>query len=312
MVMFSIFRRKNNVRTALTPTRESWMGKISKILSRPDIDEGIWEDIEELLISSDLGSVLTNILIDRIKIKCAQLDKLQASVVFDVLKQEIIEMIGRGRNILPDNSDSNPKGPLVVLVVGVNGVGKTTSVAKMAQYFKDADKTVIIAASDTYRAAAIEQILSWGNKIDVDVISHVAGGDPAAVAFDAVEAGKARGVDIVLVDTAGRLHTKSNLMDEMKKIKRVISKVDQDAPHEVILVMDACTGQNGLVQARSFVESVDCTGVFLAKLDGTSKGGIVVPIVHDLGIPVLFVGTGESISDIAPFSSDDFVEDLFS
>lgn len=310
--MFSIFRRKNNIRTALTPTRESWMGKISNILTRSGVDEGIWEDIEELLISSDLGSVLTNILIDRIKIKCAKLDKPEVSVVFDILKQEIVELIGHSRDIVPDNSGSNPKRPLVVLVVGVNGVGKTTSVAKMAQYFKDSDKTVIIAAADTYRAAAIEQILSWGSKIDVDVISHVMGGDPAAVAFDAVEAGKARGVDIVLVDTAGRLHTKSNLMDEVKKIKRVIAKVDENAPHEVILVMDACTGQNGLVQARSFVESVDCTGVFLAKLDGTSKGGIVVPIVHDLGIPVLFVGTGESISDIAPFSSDDFVEDLFS
>ena len=310
--MFSIFRRKNNIRTALTPTRESWMGKISNILTRSGVDEGIWEDIEELLISSDLGSVLTNILIDRIKIKCAQLDKPEVSVVFDILKQEIVELIGHSRDIVPDNSGSNPKRPLVVLVVGVNGVGKTTSVAKMAQYFKDSDKTVIIAAADTYRAAAIEQILSWGSKIDVDVISHVMGGDPAAVAFDAVEAGKARGVDIVLVDTAGRLHTKSNLMDEVKKIKRVIAKVDENAPHEVILVMDACTGQNGLVQARSFVESVDCTGVFLAKLYGTSKGGIVVPIVHDLGIPVLFVGTGESISDIAPFSSDDFVEDLFS
>ena len=310
--MFSIFRRKNNIRTALTPTRESWMGKISNILTRSGVDEGIWEDIEELLISSDLGSVLTNILIDRTKIKCAQLDKPEVSVVFDILKREIVELIGPSRDIVPDNSGSNPKRPLVVLVVGVNGVGKTTSVAKMAQYFKDSDKTVIIAAADTYRAAAIEQILSWGSKIDVDVISHVMGGDPAAVAFDAVEAGKARGVDIVLVDTAGRLHTKSNLMDEVKKIKRVIAKVDENAPHEVILVMDACTGQNGLVQARSFVESVDCTGVFLAKLDGTSKGGIVVPIVHDLGIPVLFVGTGESISDIAPFSSDDFVEDLFS
>ena len=310
--MFSIFRRKNNIRTALTPTRESWMRKISNILTRSGVDEGIWEDIEELLISSDLGSVLTNILIDRTKIKCAQLDKPEVSVVFDILKREIVELIGPSRDIVPDNSGSNPKRPLVVLVVGVNGVGKTTSVAKMAQYFKDSDKTVIIEAAVTYRAAAIEQILSWGSKIDVDVISHVMGGDPAAVAFDAVEAGKARGVDIVLVDTAGRLHTKSNLMDEVKKIKRVIAKVDENAPHEVILVMDACTGQNGLVQARSFVESVDCTGVFLAKLDGTSKGGIVVPIVHDLGIPVLFVGTGESISDIAPFSSDDFVEDLFS
>tara|TARA_Y100000588_G_scaffold202499_1_gene216268 strand:+ start:9939 stop:10805 length:867 start_codon:yes stop_codon:yes gene_type:complete len=288
------------------------MRKISNILTRPGVDEGIWEDIEELLISSDLGSLLTNILIDRIKIKCAQFDKPEVSVVFDMLKQEIVEIIGPGRDIVPDNFGSHPKRPLVVLVVGVNGVGKTTSVAKMAQYFKDSGKTVIIAASDTYRAAAIEQILSWGNKIDVDVISHVMGGDPAAVAFDAVEAGKARGVDIVLVDTAGRLHTKSNLMDEVKKIKRVISKVDEDAPHEVILVMDACTGQNGLVQAKSFVETVDCTGVFLAKLDGTSKGGIVVPIIHDLSIPVLFVGTGESISDIAPFSSNEFVQDLFS
>ena len=200
--MFSIFRRKNNIRTALTPTRESWMGKISNILTRSGVDEGIWEDIEELLISSDLGSVLTNILIDRTKIKCAQLDKPEVSVVFDILKQEIVELIGHSRDIVPDNSGSNPKRPLVVLVVGVNGVGKTTSVAKMAQYFKDSDKTVIIAAADTYRAAAIEQILSWGSKIDVDVISHVMGGDPAAVAFDAVEAGKARGVDICLLYTS--------------------------------------------------------------------------------------------------------------
>ena len=310
--MFSLFKRKNDFQSAFRSTRDSWLGKISNILKRSNIDEGLWSDLEELLISSDLGSPLANILVDRVKIKCSQFKYYQVSDVLNVLKQEIIDVIGPDREMFADRLCATNQGPFVVLVVGVNGAGKTTSIAKMAQYFKDAGKNVIIAAADTYRAAAIEQISNWGNKVGVDVISHIQGGDPAAVAFDAVEAGKSRGVDIVLVDTAGRLHTKSNLMDEMKKIKRVISKVVEEAPHEVLLVMDATTGQNGLIQAKSFAETVGCTGVFLAKMDGTSKGGIVVPIIHELGIPVVFVGTGELVSDMAPFSNNRFVSDLFS
>ena len=202
--------------------------------------------------------------------------------------------------------------PRVVLAIGVNGVGKTTSVAKLAHYLTEQGSRVLLAASDTFRAGAIEQLQTWGQRVGVDVIAHRAGGDPAAIAYDALEAARARGVDFVIVDTAGRLHTKLNLMEEMKKINRVLARLDPKAPHETILVMDATTGQNGLAQARSFTEAMGCTGVFLAKLDGTAKGGAVVAIVQELGLPVLFIGTGEGMEDMAPFDPREFVEELFS
>ena len=205
-----------------------------------------------------------------------------------------------------------PGQPRVILAIGVNGVGKTTSIAKLAHYLTEQGSRVLLAASDTFRAGAIEQLQSWGGRIGVDVIAHRAGGDPAAIAYDALEAARARGMDAVIVDTAGRLHTKQNLMEEMKKISRVLSRLDPQAPHETILVMDATTGQNGVIQARSFTEAMGCTGVFLSKLDGTAKGGTVVAIVQELGLPVLFIGTGEGMDDMAPFHAAEFVEELFS
>jgi fused signal recognition particle receptor len=202
--------------------------------------------------------------------------------------------------------------PFVILTIGVNGVGKTTSIAKLAHFHREQGNSVLLAASDTFRAGAIEQLQTWAQRLGVDVIAHSPGGDPAAIAYDALEAARARGVEVVIVDTAGRLHTKLNLMEEMKKITRVLSRLDPQAPHQVLLVLDATTGQNGLAQARSFSEAVGCTGVFLSKLDGTAKGGIAVAIVQELGLPVLFIGTGENAEDMAPFEPGEFVEELFS
>ena len=202
--------------------------------------------------------------------------------------------------------------PLVVLVVGVNGAGKTTSIAKLAALFRAEGKQVLLAAADTFRAAAIEQLQHWGERAGADVIAHNQGGDPAAVAFDAMQAAKARGVDVLIVDTAGRLHTKSNLMEEMKKIGRVLGRLDDAAPHEVLLVLDATTGQNGLAQAKEFTSAIGCTGIVLTKLDGTAKGGVVLAIARELGVPVRFVGTGEGMDDLSPFAPEEYVEALFS
>ena len=198
--------------------------------------------------------------------------------------------------------------PLVVLVVGVNGAGKTTSIAKLAHHFEQAGKRVLLGAGDTFRAAAIEQLQALGERAGVDVISHRQGADPGAVAFDAFQAARARKADVLIIDTAGRLHTKSNLMEELKKIVRVIGRLDSAAPHQVLLILDATTGHNGLAQAKSFTEAVGCTGVFLAKLDGTAKGGIVLAIRESLGLPILFIGTGEKLEDMAVFDPEEFID----
>ena len=195
-------------------------------------------------------------------------------------------------------------------MVGVNGVGKTTSIAKLAHHLSQAGKKVILGAADTYRAAGAEQLEILGQRVGVDVISHRSGGDPGAVAYDAYQASKGRGADVLIVDTAGRLHNKSNLMEELRKVHRVLKRLDPQAPHQVILTIDATTGHNGLAQAKAFQEAVDCTGIFLAKLDGTARGGIVLAIKHDLQVPILFIGTGEKLDDLAPFDARDFVESL--
>ena len=198
----------------------------------------------------------------------------------------------------------------MILMVGVNGVGKTTSIAKLAHHFTQSGKKVVLGAADTFRAAAAEQLEVLGERVGVDVVRHAHGADPGAVAFDAYQAGKARGADVLIIDTAGRLHTKANLMEELRKVHRVLRRQDPQAPHQVILTLDATTGHNGLAQAESFKEAVDCTGIFLAKLDGTARGGIVLAINRELGVPILFIGTGEGIEDLAPFDSQDFVEAL--
>jgi fused signal recognition particle receptor len=201
--------------------------------------------------------------------------------------------------------------PLVILVVGVNGVGKTTSIAKLTRIYQAEGKQVLLGAADTFRAAAIEQLQVWGERLGVDVIAHKQDGDPGAVAFDALQAAKARKADVLIIDTAGRLHSKTNLMEEIKKVQRVLTRQDEDSPQRVLLALDATTGQNGLHQARAFTEALNCDGVFLSKLDGTAKGGVVVSITRELQLPVLFVGTGEGLDDVTPFDPQDFVEALF-
>jgi fused signal recognition particle receptor len=232
--------------------------------------------------------------------------------VFGLLKAEMVGVLRLPGDGAADLLTAGKgQGPQVVLVVGVNGVGKTTSIAKLAHWLRANGRKVLLGAGDTFRAAAIEQLQAWGQRAGVDVVAHRQGADPGAVAYDTYQAAQARGCDTIIIDTAGRLHTKHNLMEEMKKIKRVLSRLDQTAPHQVILVLDATTGQNGLAQARHFTEAVGCTGIFLAKLDGTAKGGIVLAICDQLKLPVMFIGTGEGLEDMAPFDPEEFVEALF-
>ena len=255
------------------------------------------EELEELLIEADVGVEATMFLMEELERKNGD--------VLESLKETLIEILSFDTSLrIPQNP------PFVVSVIGVNGSGKTTTVAKLGKIFIDEGKSVVLSASDTFRAAAIEQLKVWGERIGATVISHGEGADPAAVAFDAVNHAKARGKDIVIIDTAGRLHTKKNLMEELKKIHRVISKIVPDAPHEVLLVIDAVTGQNGLVQARTFMEKIGVTGVVITKMDGTAKGGIAIAIAKELGIPIKFIGVGEGIEDLKPFDPKLFVEAL--
>ena len=311
--MFSrLLGRREKVQEGLKKSRESWLSRMVNIVQRRQLDESLWEELEELLISSDVGVATSMDLIERIRAEASSRDLKEAEEVVELLKQELVTLLSPANGISERTETTGPGQPRVILAIGVNGVGKTTSIAKMAHYLTEQGNRVILAASDTFRAGAIEQLQAWGGRLGVDVIAHRAGGDPAAIAYDALEAARARGMDIVIVDTAGRLHTKQNLMEEMKKISRVLARLDPQAPHETILVMDATTGQNGLTQARSFTEAMGCTGVFLSKLDGTAKGGTVVSIVQELGLPVLFIGTGEGVEDMAPFHPAEFVEELFS
>ena len=266
-------------------------------------------ELEELLILADVGVETTDKLMRRVKQRL-RTDKLSdASQIKSALKGEMVNLLS-----VPNSAcHSRPSGesPQVILVVGVNGSGKTTSIAKLAYCFTSQGKKVILAAADTFRAAAIEQIKHWGREAGAEVVAHQPGGDPAAVAFDAIQAAHNRQAQAVIIDTAGRLHTKSNLMEELKKIKRAAAKQDASAPHEVLLVMDTTTGQNGIAQARYFTQAVDVTGIFLAKLDGTAKGGIVFAICDELQIPIAYIGTGEKLPDVAPFDPEAFVEAIF-
>jgi fused signal recognition particle receptor len=276
-----------------------------RLFDRTTIDEAVWEVLEELLIAADVGIPTTEKLIEQVKQRAREEKVSQGSMVRDILKSEMAAVLS-----LDGGAVQVASPPGVTLVVGVNGGGKTTSIAKLAARAKGEGKRVILAAADTFRAAAIDQLQQWAQRIGVEVVAHKPGADPGAVVYDAMQAAQSRGVDEVIIDTAGRLHTKYNLMEELKKVRRVVAKVSPDAPHEVILVVDATTGQNGLSQARYFTEAVGVTGIFLAKLDGTAKGGIVLAICDELKIPVRFIGTGEKLEDIAPFNAETFVEEL--
>ena len=326
--MLRLFRRnrdeeKKATEQAVKPSRERWFGRIANLLRSSRLDDSVWDEIEEILISSDVGVETSLRIIDRLKqqVRQERLDSPEA--VTEALKQALTEDLATGPHpvsahagqssthpeLVEGRTDGSSR-PYVILMVGVNGVGKTTSIGKLAHHFTQSGRKVILGAGDTFRAAAAEQLEILGQRVGVDVIRHTAGADPGAVAYDAYQASKSRGADVLIFDTAGRLHTKSNLMEELRKIHRVLKRQDPTAPHEVILTLDATTGHNGLAQAKSFREAVDCTGIFLAKLDGTARGGIVLAIKQELEVPILFIGTGEGMDDMAPFDADDFVDAL--
>ena len=272
-----------------------------------DITDDLWDELEETLISSDVGVKTTEQLMATLRQRVQAEGLQRGSELRDALKEELELLLGDPEPLV--FSDTSPIS--VFLVVGVNGVGKTTSIAKLANQLKRQKHRVLLAAGDTFRAAATEQLRAWGERIGVQVVAHQHGADPAAVVFDAMEAAQARGADVLIVDTAGRLHTKYNLMEELKKIVRVLQKYDPESPHEVLLVIDATTGQNGFIQAKQFVQDAGVSGVILTKLDGTARGGIAFAIAAELGLPIKYVGTGERVNDVAPFDAVEFVDALF-
>ena len=294
------------LRAGLAKTRKLFTSDLDALFAgKTALDEDLLEELEELLITSDIGVKTAMALIDQITGKTAGVRNSQELKM--VLREEILEIFREHPTASAATSDT----PHVVMVVGVNGVGKTTTIGKLAALLRSSGKSVLIAAADTFRAAAVEQLSIWAQRAGADIVKHRDGADPAAVAYDSLEAALARGTNVVMIDTAGRLHTKVNLMEELKKIKRAISKVVADAPHETLLVLDATTGQNALSQAKLFNDALEISGIALTKLDGTAKGGIVVSIYHDLGIPLKYIGVGEKIEDLQVFDPQQYVEALF-
>ena len=313
--MLRLFNRdrdtdRKRTQEAVKASRERWFGRILGVLCASSLDDAVWEELEEILISSDVGVEASLRIVESLRSK-AHDERLESpEQVFQVLKEELVRDMESGDGESDWLDSYGQHVPYVILMVGVNGVGKTTSIAKLAYYLQQAGQKVILGAADTFRAAAVEQLQILGERVGVEVISHQSGSDPGAVAYDAYHASKARAADVLIIDTAGRLHTKSNLMEELRKIHRVLKRLDSSAPHQVILTLDATTGHNGLAQAKSFKDAVDCTGIFLAKLDGTARGGIVLAIKQELQVPILFIGTGEQLGDLALFDSKEFVESL--
>ena len=305
--MLGLFRKKKT-EEAVQRTKESWFSKVKELFRRPSIDEEVWTELDELLIMADVGAQTSETLLHRLRERVKREKLNDSQQVYGALQDEVARMVNVGNG----SGEASPQttSPWVILVVGVNGSGKTTSIAKLAHNFKQESKEVLLAAGDTFRAAGIEQLETWGQRAGVQVLSHQSGADPGAVVFDAVQAAKSRGIPVVIVDTAGRLHTKYNLMEELKKIRRVAQKVDQSAPHEVLLVLDATMGQNGLSQAKHFTEAVGVTGIILTKVDSTAKGGIVLAICDQLKIPIKYMGTGENIDDLVPFDAQVFAQAL--
>ncbi len=335
--MFSFFRKKDKqqeeppsevlqeqqerVEEGLNRTRRGFFKQIVSLFEVDEITEDIWEELETLLIQGDVGVDTTVVVIERLKQRVLADRLKKPSAVYQALQDELVWVLekpardqavrkaGAASQVGDDGAEIRP---YVILVVGVNGVGKTTTIAKLTKFLRDQGKSVIIAAGDTFRAAAIEQLQIWGERVGAPVIRHQIGADPGAVVFDALEAAKSRNSDVLIIDTAGRLHTKTNLMEELRKIHRIIGKQVPGAPHETIMVLDATTGQNGLQQAKSFTDVAEVTDVAVAKLDGTAKGGIVFAITRELNLPVRYVGTGEKIGDLALFDARQFVQALFS
>ena len=292
------------IKEGLAKTRDQLITRVEWAVSGKPIDENAFDEIEEAIILSDAGLETAQILVASLKEKWKR-GQIKTS---DDIKQSIKEEIEKLLAPIQSTMNTNRTKPFVILAIGVNGVGKTTTIAKLASIFQRSGKTILIGACDTFRAAAIEQLEVWAKRLHVDMVKHADGSDPAAVAYDAVKAAKARDIDILILDTAGRLHTKANLMEEMKKIKRVVANELPGAPHEILLVVDATNGQNVIAQAKAFHEAIQLTGIVITKLDGTAKGGFILPIAHTLKIPVRYIGVGEKIDDLIPFSAKDFAE----
>lgn len=295
----------------LAKTRDGFSEKVNDLVARyRKVDEDFFEELEEILISADVGFETVMQLVDELKTEVKRRNIQDPKAVQEVILEKLVEIYNAGGHASPEINIQDA-GLTVILFVGVNGVGKTTTIGKLAHQYKSAGKSVLLAAGDTFRAGAIEQLETWGERVGVDVIKQSAGSDPAAVMFDAIQAARARNVDILLCDTAGRLQNKVNLMNELEKIKRVIEREVPGAPHEVLLVLDATTGQNALVQAKTFKEATNVSGIVLTKLDGTAKGGIVLAIRNELHIPVKFVGLGEKMDDLQKFDTGQYVYNLF-
>ncbi len=297
----------DKLKAGLRKTREGFKNKLKSLLAAfGKVDEDLFDDLEELLITSDFGVETTEHLMERLRARVKEGRIIEAAEVEKALQEEITSMLTKGEQGL-DTEDV----PVIISVIGVNGVGKTTSIGKMAHLYKSAGKRVLLAAGDTFRAAAIDQLGIWAERAGVEMISQSEGADPAAVLFDACRSAKAKGVDVLICDTAGRLHNKKNLMDELAKMNRVVEREMAGVRHETFLVLDAATGQNAVNQARAFSEVAGITGIILTKLDGSSKGGIIVSICEELGIPVRVVGVGEGINDLQPFVPEEYVRALF-
>jgi fused signal recognition particle receptor len=300
----SFFQR---LKQGLTKSREGWAQKIGAIIQNRRWDDQAIESMEESLLAADVGVKATQKLIDTLRKQPPSGEQDPGDEMAGRLQEAMIQMLTPRVAATPPLSTR----PWVILFLGVNGVGKTTTIGKIAAQYRDAGKKVLLVAGDTFRAAAIEQLEAWGRRVGVEIIKHRPGADPSAVVFDGMQAAKSRGIDVLLIDTAGRLHTKLHLIEELKKIRRVIAREQSDAPHETLLVLDATTGQNGLQQARVFKEATDISGIVLTKLDGTAKGGVIISIQEELSVPVRYIGVGEDVEDLQPFDPAGFVQALF-
>ena len=307
--MFKKWLNLKKTEETVTNNHRSWISKLVRVV-KSDLDEDqLWDNLEELLITGDMGIETTEKLIMKVKERLQKSQTQITATAINILKEEMLLLIKSSQH--SDNIFAPSERPLIILVIGVNGVGKTTSIAKMAKAFVALGKQPLLVAGDTFRAAAIEQLQGWGQKLNIDVVAHNFGGDPSAVVYDGIQATIARKIPVTIVDTAGRLHTNFNLMEELKKTQRIIRKFEDDIDQKVILVLDGTSGQNGLFQAKKFVEAVGCDGIFLTKMDGSAKGGIIFSISYELKLPVLFIGVGENEEDIVHFNPEEFVETLF-
>ena len=299
---------KAKTRSAVRKTGQRWFRRVAGVFQRGEIDDAMWDELEELLISADVGAPTAMSLLDALRDRVAADGITDPRDAMEALKSEMADALTVAG---ADTAMDVEEAPLVILMVGVNGVGKTTAIARLAKLYVDEGRSVLLGAADTFRAAAVEQLQAWGGRVGADVIAHRQGADSAAVAFDCVQAAVARGVDVAIIDTAGRLHTRSNLMAELRKVRNVIARQGVSRSQRVILAMDATTGQNGLAQARTFSKDMRCAGVFLTKLDGSAKGGVALAVARELSLPILFIGSGEGADDIAPFDPVEFVDGLF-